>query len=156
MKIHFNTLTSSDFYAAAHKAGVEFEKFSDKGSRSHKASVDIILSGNSGRFMNSGRYGADNVYSATWDQWGVFLAELFAKDSSVQAGVVYFNAEHFHWATGGRYGSNFPEHKNHKWSYEGEVVTGAYIIHRCTKCSAIRRYATKQYVKENFLDSVNA
>lgn len=152
MKIHFNTLTSSDVYMAATKANVGIERWHEKGSKSHKGAYDIILSGSSGHRVNS-----NSIYAqaASWDQWGIFLAELLFKDSSVKAGD-YVNRDHFNWSTGHRYTETFTEHKNHKWSYEGDVITGAYTIHRCEKCSAIRRYATKQYVKENFLDSVNA
>jgi len=150
MKIHFNTLTSSDVYMAATKANVGIERWHEKGSKSHKGAYDIILSGSSGHRVNS-----NSIYAqaASWDQWGIFLAELFFKDSSVKAGD-YVNQDHFNWSTGHRYINAFTEH-SHKWFYAGSAVTNAYQIHYCD-CGAIRRYANKQYVKENFLDSVNA
>lgn len=151
MKIHYNNLSARDFYNAAQKAGVDFERFDDKGSKSHKSAYDVILSGSSNRRPNSGKYGASDSFAATWDEWGVFLAELYFKDPSVKAGDAYMNQDHFNWSTGYRYTEAFTEHKNHKWFSNGESVTGSYYVSYCD-CGASRRFANKDYVLENFVN----
>lgn len=57
-------------------------------SRSHRYGFEIQLGtynktsgpANSRHYKNSGTYGASNIYAATYDEWGWFLAEVFAQD----------------------------------------------------------------------------
>lgn len=151
MKIHYNNLTYSDLHKAASKAGVTIERDDFAGSKTHKGKVDIILSGDSSYNVN---FSSEAYKAATYDQWGIFLNELFTIDPTIKAGDAYVNVEHFHWSTGNRYASEFETHKTHKWEYQGITVGNGYNVHHCTKCSAIRRFANKDYIKENFLDRV--
>lgn len=162
MRLHTNTLETWDAYAAAYGShslsalmrptagglpGVGIEATA-RGSRSHTRSLDVYLTGTSTRRPN-GRDADD--YAATWDEWGMFLARLFAADPTMVAGTVarpiYANAEHFRWVTGGRYDTLTPDaqHRNHRWEFSGRSAAGAYMVHECSggpaPCGAIRRFA---------------
>lgn len=144
MKLHSDFLEASDLRLAARHAGVRFTTFEERGSRSRAARFDVILSGSSSRNQNFSR-GSGNK-AATWDEWGVFLAILFFLDPRMVSTDHYSSGEHFDWATAGRYrlGSGFSladQHRNHRWEYSGEAVTGAYSVHACTGCNAVRRFA---------------
>jgi hypothetical protein len=91
---------------------VIFDQLSTAGSRSHAASVDVhlvSLTGGKGtthpRRPNSGTYGADgtaDVYAATYDEWGWFLAHVFRADPTAKA-TYYGSADDFHATTGNAY-----------------------------------------------------
>lgn len=118
-----------------------------RGSRSHARSLDVYLTGTSSRRPNNRGNGDD--YAATWDEWGMFLARLFAADPDMVAGTVanpiYACAAHFHWATGSRFYSLTPDkqHRNHRWEYGGEAIAGGFTVSGCTcgpnPCGAYRR-----------------
>jgi hypothetical protein len=137
MRIHSDSIDALEIRKAARLAGVGFTRFSLHGSRSRAFAFDIILTGNSPRNQNGG-----DEKAATWDQWGHFLNTLFSLDADMVT-PYYENADHFHWTTGGRY-VDFDladDHvKGHKWQYSGETVTGAYMVHECTGCGAVRRF----------------
>lgn len=80
--------------------------------------------------------------AATWDEWGIVLARLFDADPDAFVPGAYESAEHFHWATGGRFANGGPAemHDQHKWEYLGPVATLAYHVHTCPKCGAVKRY----------------
>lgn len=160
MRIHTDTLTASDLQAAAQLAGVTLS-YSNHGSRSHRGAVDVTLSGSSGRMPNTGNRGAASYGSspaATWDEWGIFLGELFRRDPDAVAPRVYFSGEHFRWATGARFDTLTPadQHKRHRWQYNGESVTGAYSVHEC-KCGALlRRASSPEHWHAYIADEVTA
>lgn len=55
------------------------------------------------RYKNSGSSGADSVYSATWHEWGWFMAEIFAADPEAVWGGKswgYHGVTDFHEKTG--------------------------------------------------------
>ena len=137
MRIHSDSIDALEIRKAARLAGVGFTRFDLKGSRTRKAAFDIILTGNSPRRQNGG----DDM-AATWDQWGHFLNTLFTLDADMVT-PYYANAEHFHWATGGRYAGGFDladDHvKGHKWQFSGDSAGGGYMVHECP-CGAIRRF----------------
>ena len=141
MRLHTNSITREDLYAAANHAMVQIS-LTEHGSRSRDHAYDVHLTGSSNRRPNSGNYGADNdVYAATWDQWGVFFAWLFDVDPGMIAGTpkrpTYNGRDDFHDKTYGRFEwtdrSNqrdyWPEdsHGNHSWNGRA-----------CRKCSAQR------------------
>lgn len=96
MKLHSNTLTwrtVHDALSASQRAGhvaehVGFEQMDECGSRSRKVGfeiqlgTDVKLPGDKRRWKNSGAYGASDVYAATRDEWGWFIAELYAIDEN--------------------------------------------------------------------------
>lgn len=110
-----------------------------QGSRTHKHAFDVSLVGNSSRRVMAPPNGAGDETAATWDEWGVFFANLFAIDPDARCGgtvkrPVYANGVDFHNKTGGRFGQRMlpaDTHQQHRWQYDGETV-------HCTKCSALR------------------
>lgn len=100
MKLHSNILTEASVYLALYEAkkrgkvadSVHFVVFKEQGSRSRKTGFEIQLGtydkvpGDKRTWKNSGQWGAESarngqgIYAATYDEWGWFIAELFAKD----------------------------------------------------------------------------
>lgn len=124
MKIHTDTLTLADIHEAARVASalsgapVYLTRADERGSRSHRRAFDVILASDgtlSRRRVNYGsaRYADrfDRPYAATWDQWGWFLASLFAADPGAKCWA-YYGADMFHAATGMR----FTEYDGHAYS----------------------------------------
>lgn len=142
MKIHSDKITAAHMYDAAHKAGVDFERMDQKGSRSKARAFDFLLTGSSNRRPNSGHRGATgDVYAATWDEWGMFLAYLFDVDPDAKA-TYYDNAEDFHWQTAARFHALIPSQqcRDHNWKFQGRAATGSYAVYECPKCEAIKRH----------------
>lgn len=137
MIIHSDKLTHQDFQSAAKVAGVEIVDVTSKGSRSRKGSFSFAISG-SGRY--GGQWGTQDYSAATWDEWGIFLAQLFAIDPEAHTGKNgYLSAEHFNWMTGNRFLrlDVRDQHKRHKWAHHS-VATGTYYVHSCD-CGASTR-----------------
>lgn len=134
MRLHTDT-SERTLRDAATKAGVTFARLERHGSRSRSHAFDVILEG-AGR--HGGQWGGQ-YRSATWDQWGIFLARIFEKDPNMKCRA-YDGADDFHWLTGGRFRrlelSN--QHIRHLWAYSGTCVTGRYSVHDCL-CGARRR-----------------
>lgn len=119
----------------------------EHGSRSRAGAVEMKLTGNSPRHPNSGRWGADTYeYAATWDEWGMVLAAVYAADPDAICGSVkhpvYAGADDFHRQTGERFAgiqkgeapNSLPAdtHALHRWE---PVRAGAQ---QCRKCTATR------------------
>jgi len=137
MRIHSDFTETLDLQKAAHVADVAFTRLGLHGSRSRAQAYDVILTGSSSRNQNMG--GTDKA--ATWDEWGIFLGVLFGLDPHMVT-PYYADADHFDWATGGRYRDGVlrgTEHKNHKWEYAGQSAGRGYSVHEC-QCGAIRRF----------------
>ena len=139
MRLHTDTLTAADVYAAtAHLPGV-YATVTEHGSRSRKRAFEVRLEGN-GYPRNSGRYGSDSAeQGATWDEWGSFFAALFAIDPDMLCGSAahpaYRDAQHFHAVTAGRFEAKpgtlpTDTHKRHTWEWDR-------MIGFCKKCSAV-------------------
>jgi hypothetical protein len=148
MRLHTNTITSRDLYAAAAAAGVRFGRLEEHGSRSRARAWDFTLTGSSPYRPNpGGRWARDDydpgAHAATWDEWGIFLAHLFDVDPDAHATGNYQSREHFRWCTGGRFDTLTPagQHHRHRWEYTGESVTGSYAVHEC-ECGAVHRWMT--------------
>ena len=128
MRIHTDKLATADLLAAAGKAFVQFERLDVKGSRSHHHAFDVLLSGSSPR-----RAQRNDFYAATWDEWGIFLAEVFSRDPGARADR-YADAESFHRITGDRFRSltHAQQHRSHRWEWnqgEGSCACGATVNH---------------------------
>lgn len=130
MRIHTN-LCRGMLDIAAKEARVTFERCTLHGSRTHDHAFDVILSGNSGRRAN---FGGD-WEAATWDQWGIFLARIFADDPQAKCWA-YTDADDFHWQTDGRFRTLTLTEQcpNHKW------VSAVPYEQECRKCGAVRRW----------------
>jgi len=145
MRIHTNTLGAADLMAAVERAGAAVTMtYSRHGSRSHAYAYDVTLRGSSSRRPNGGNRGANSdAYAATWDEWGMFLGELFRRDPGAVVPRVYAGAEHFRWATDYRFDVLTAPYQHagagHSWRPEGANVTGAYYVHRCRTCDAVQR-----------------
>lgn len=134
MRIH-TSASEMQFQQAARKAGVSFARFGRHGSRSRSHAFDVILEGSSGRRGNGGDHEA-----ATWDEWGIFLAEVFRADPDAKCWA-YDGAEHFRWVTGARFDTltRAEQHARHKWIPQGCAATGAYAVSEC-RCGALQRW----------------
>lgn len=135
MKLH-TKLEIKDMWEAAGVARVQVLRLNECRSRSHDRAFDVILSG-SGR--RGGQWGGHNVKSAMWDEWGIFLGELYRRDPGMKCVGAYDNAEHFHWATDSRFESRTVQLHHHKWKHEGYVVRQAYYATTCA-CGALKRW----------------
>lgn len=143
MRIHANNLTTSEIYKAARIARVEIEHLTEHGSRKRAHAFEVKLSGESRRRPNNnGAHG--DVFAATWDQWGVFLAYLFDADNEITIPTAYVDRENFQFKTdarfvkiGGGWDNYWPAdaHGDHTFRYAGIPYTQS-----CTKCSAIQRW----------------
>ena len=140
MRIHTDTLTNADMYAAARAARVDFDRFKPVGSRSRDHGFDFTLQGESRRHQNGG-----DGMAATWDQWGVFLGFLFRKDDGrtfepsapLTIPRIYADVEEFNYKTDYRFFGGFPSdyHGDHTFRY-----SGIPFQQNCTKCTAVMRW----------------
>lgn len=150
MRIHTDKLTETDVYQAARRAGEAVRvTVTEHGSKSRARAFNVTLTGTSSRRPNNGtggRYrdgvGTDD-YAATWDEWGMFLGELFRRDPAAVVPNVYESGEHFRWVTGARFDNLTPLYQHgragHKWSGRYPNVTGVYYISECRGCEATHR-----------------
>jgi hypothetical protein len=115
MKLHSDKITIDNIYAAllaAKNAGgvakdVTFVVGHKSLSRSRQHGYEIqlgTLDKTSGptrtrHYKNSGTNGAENVYAATYAEWGWFIAELFAIDPDATFGP-YKGIDDFNTKTG--------------------------------------------------------
>lgn len=141
MRFHGN-FTSTDLDTAARIAGVTFHSRTEHGSRSRTRAWNVRLEGSGGR-TNTGMYGAGDYNGATWDEWGAFIAALYAIDPDMHT-TAYASRDAFHWQTGDRFrtpGVPANTHPRHRWGVSEPSMTGTYRVTTCTKCGAITRRA---------------
>lgn len=115
MKLYTDLLTSSDVHAALNDAqygypyhvasDIHFVKFEAAKARKRARCFEVQLGTfdsttgptKSRHYKNSGQYGADTIYAATYDEWGWFIAAIFAGDPDAvfgpYKGQVDFNAQ---------------------------------------------------------------
>jgi hypothetical protein len=161
MRLHTDHLSPRDLYTAAWAAGAEVEEITTHGSRSRDHGLSVHLSGDAPYRPN--RHHDGDVHAATWDQWGVFFGILFERDPRMIAGGPkgYVGAEDYRWQTGDRFLTADDEsatgythrvpamHRVHRWEFGGESITGAYAIHGCRGCPAIRRFLIGALTRED-------
>lgn len=137
MRIHTDRLNTTHLWEAARIARVEMD-LTSHGSRKRDRAYNVTLRGESRRRPNSGKGGAGDDYAATWDQWGVFLAVLFATDPDMVT-PYYADAEEFHHRTLDRFASvdYWPAdaHGDHTFRFAGTPREQS-----CTKCTAVQRW----------------
>lgn len=122
MRIHADLLTPDAIYAALGRlrdsgrvGGIFLMRNEEAGSRSRRRSIDVKLSSYASqlpdgktcrRWANSGRHGASEWRAATYDEWGLFIAELFRLDPTARIGQ-YEGASDFQRQTRGAYQQPF-------------------------------------------------
>lgn len=101
MRLHSDKLISSDIYSSltqVKKLGlvsnhVYFYIDDERGSRKRtraweiQLGTDVKIKGDKRGYKNSGKYGADTIYAATYDEWGWYIAALFEKDPDLIFGT---------------------------------------------------------------------
>lgn len=157
MHIHTDKLTHADIVDAVRGAGVEISpnvwtvRLTDAGvkhygSRSRARSFRFMVQGTSSRAPGFNRAEFPGQKAATWDEWGMILAELFRRDPYAFVPDVYESGEHFRWVTGGRFDTLTPDQQHgaagHEWSGSYPNPTGVYYVTECTgnDCTATTRY----------------
>jgi hypothetical protein len=87
---------------------VYFEQCSGHGSRSHPHAFEIKLAswdkvpGDKRRRNNTGSHGSGDYYTATYDEWGYLIKEIFDRDPEAVFGC-YKSRDDFHEQTYGSY-----------------------------------------------------
>jgi hypothetical protein len=116
VRIHTNTLGQLDIQNAAYKAGAYITELSRHGSRTHDHAYEVKLSGESSWRQMGNR----DEYAASWDQWGIFLAELYDRDDSMTMRP-WGDVDRFHNLTFSRFETLTREqtHRRHKWEFSG-------------------------------------
>lgn len=147
MHIHTDKLTHSDIVDAVRGAGVEISpnvwtvRLTDAGvkhhgSRSRARAFRFQVQGTSSRAPGWNRSEHQGQKAATWDEWGMILAELFRRDPDAFVPDVYESGEHFRWVTGARFDTLTPANQHdgagHKWSGAYPNITGVYYVAECT------------------------
>lgn len=132
MRIHTDTLLTGDFYDAARAAGVTLDRNSMHNSRSRDHAFDFSLRGGSNRYPMGGDDGRGKA--ATWDEWGIFLSVLFARDPKAIVPKVYDGLAEFERKTHHRFSEGdrpVDMHGDHsRWQFLAPYTFG------CTKCDA--------------------
>lgn len=144
MRIHTDENTWSNIMDAARAARVSIDRGESFRSRSRESGFDITLTGESRRRPNNGASHATkdpDAYAATWDQWGVFLGHLFNIDPDMIVGTpkrpIYRDATDFAWQTDYRFADGWPTDAHGDHTFRSNWTPGQ----KCTKCSAVRRWA---------------
>lgn len=106
MRIHTDKLTAADIHRATTAAGMRgvCADVREAGSRSRARRFDVSLTGTSTRRTNPGTSGYHyrDDYAATWDEWGMFIQDLFNIDPDAIIGQ-YQSKNHFEEVTYDRY-----------------------------------------------------
>lgn len=118
MKLHSNTLTDETVRQALRRAqakgnvadDVYMVEFVPGGSRSRARRWEVQLGTNdktsgpskSRHYKNSGQYGGGQIWAATYDEWGWFIAELFVADPEALFGT-YLGVDSFNQQTNDKY-----------------------------------------------------
>lgn len=124
MRIHTDKISRADLSAATKARGmigVELSNCETKGSRKRTRAFEVSLTGNSPSRPNFG--GNGDEHAAQWDEWGIFIDELFRIDPEAIIGV-YPTREQFRKVTGERFDTlTGPEtHRRHKWEPNGDYT----------------------------------
>lgn len=130
MRIHSDKLLGVDIYAATQGLpGVSVETCTSHGSRKRDGAYEVKLSGTSSYDSQGVDDYGQTFKAATWDEWGIFIARLFAIDPEAIIGQ-YKDLYSFEAYTQYRFDTLDIEdqHKRHKWEYDGSQ-------HSC-KCGA--------------------
>jgi hypothetical protein len=102
MKIYADNLSADDLYASL-PSGVTLTAKPIPSPRVRRYGWIVRLEKpGSSRWRNSGQWGAESVRAASWDDHGVWIAELFRRDQNARIGY-YDGQEDFHKQTTRRF-----------------------------------------------------
>lgn len=136
MKIH-TELTPNDLTAALDASGIPDVDVLCKefNSRTHERRMDVHFDAEpgEGRRLSQHYHNGRQVIGLCWDEWAMFLNEVFLLDPSAEAGP-YKGRDHFRWVTNGRFDDLAWEdrHPVHQW------VSLHSDGSQCSGCGAIR------------------
>jgi hypothetical protein len=154
MRIH-TAATQQDIYRATADLPGVYAEITEHGSRTHAHAFELALEGNG---SHASQWGTRDTQSATWDEWGVVMARIFAIDPDTRMGgsvkrPTYRDEEDFTWQTNGRFGAwdvtadgfvagpmPADTHPVHRWDWQGLDATKRYAVAQCKKCSALKRW----------------
>ncbi len=122
MRIHSDKITWSDLSDAARTAGAWFIKQTSHNSRKRSQAFEVALGGDAPHRSQADR----DEYAATWDQWGIFLGELYRIDPNLVT-PYYRDADDFHFQTFNRFREALPladRHRRHNWEHAGIYRSG--------------------------------
>lgn len=119
------------------------------------------------RLGNSGSYGAGENYTATYDEWGFFLAALYRMDKGARCApnfkrgtAAYYDADDFHDKTGRTYDPSYPDYvKQHGDEYgyrSGRRQVGRRGAGRVHYDSSAIRWAVEDERPADFLRDLHA
>lgn len=110
MRIHSNILERHDIYDAMYSAKYVwrvaqnvFVEVKEHGSRSHKRAFEVRLVSYSKEQGDGRRMQEPGRYSATYDEWGWFLSELYGRDPQMVCKGAYVDSQDFDEKTGFTY-----------------------------------------------------
>lgn len=139
MRLHSDVITSFDLRSAAENARVGLT-FTTHRSQSRNRAFEVALTGNSNRRPQNPQSRDD--YAATWDQWGTFLAYLYAIDHGNPGMIVglskrpvYSSRDNFNDVTFGRFDTGETDSPFWPVDYHGDH---SWNGRACRKCSAQR------------------
>lgn len=132
MRIH-TTLTAQEIREIGQSfnhIGVAVQTIEAHGSRKRARRLDVGLSGHS---IAGGAYGALDYTTATYDEWGMFIAAIYERDETAIVGP-YTTQTVFRDVTQFRFDQLDVEDmcKRHRWNAQGN-----YYFY-CPKCGAER------------------
>ena len=119
------------------------------------------------RLGNSGSYGAGDNYTATYDEWGFFLAALYRMDEGARCApnfkhgtALYYDASDFHEKTGRTYDPAYPDYvERHGDDYgyrTGRALIGRRGAGRVHFDSSATRWATEDERTAEYLRDLHA
>ena len=111
MRFHSDTLTEDDYYTTLAITGIDrvwIDECSERSSRSRSKAFEIRLAAEhckGRRRRNSGRYGAEGgeVWAATFDEHGKWMAELYKLDPNMIVSGCYKDVQEFNERTNNAY-----------------------------------------------------
>ena len=119
------------------------------------------------RLGNSGSYGTGDNYTATYDEWGFFLAALYRMDEGARCApnfkhgtALYYDAADFHEKTGRTYDPAYPDYvERHGDDYgyrTGRALIGRRGAGRVHYDSSATRWATEDERTAEYLRDLHA
>jgi hypothetical protein len=181
MRIHFTQTDPNNPLDIAYAALIECQKAGTvaghvgfktltvhRGGQGFAYALEIQLEGmtrDRGRRLSS--YGAGDNYTATYDEWGFFLAALYRMDEGARCApnfkrdyAVYYDASDFHEKTGRTYDPAYPDYvERHGDDYgyrTGRALIGRRGAGRVHYDSSATRWAKEDPRTADFLRKLHA
>ena len=139
MRIHTNKLSPVYLIQATDGLAGVYVTYTEHRSRTHDRAFEVYLTGNSPYRTQHRSVWGEREQAATWDEWGVFLSRLFAKDWAARAGSVkrpvYRDSYDYSLVTGYRFVSQtLPKDTHARHAF---VFNPVMFYSECKHCSAV-------------------